>query len=73
MTTREQKLKVIRNWMSYFHLSLDDLDLDVDSLEALDDAQLDFLLEDVEEDRARHAAEGVVISPDFTEITGFQH
>lgn len=70
MTTRDDKLKTIKNWMSFFHLSWNDID--VESFDELDDAQLDALLETAEEDRARHATEGVLIKPDYSDAVEFE-
>ena len=63
--TRDEKLKVIHNWMRFFNLTADDID--VEDINTLDDAQLDVLLDDAEEDRMRHASEGIVIKKDWSD------
>jgi hypothetical protein len=68
MITREEKVKILNRWMAYFCLSFDDLDIvsPNDSLDKLEENQLDLLLENAEEDRARHIADGVPINEDWS-------
>ncbi len=70
---REQKLQVIRRWIEYVGLTEeelieeDTLDADAISLDDLDDCDLDYLIEQSQEDRARLVAEGCFIREDWTE------
>jgi hypothetical protein len=68
MSTREEKIQVLKRWMEYFCLSFDDLDFPhANAIEELEDDELQHLMDDAAEDRARHVAEGVFIREDWTE------
>lgn len=64
---KTQKIGTIQRWMGYFGLTFDDLGFDPEfaCLDDLDHDQLDELLMDAEEDRARQLTKGVWIEEDY--------
>ena len=69
-TTRTEKIAILKRWMAYTNLSLADLDIGLGSLDEMDysifEPDLDDLLEEAEEDRARLIADGCFIREDWT-------
>jgi hypothetical protein len=70
MTTREENIRTIKNWMEYFHfVELSDIDFETKAtrVEDLTDDELQQVMEFAEEDRSRHITNGVFIRDDWTE------
>lgn len=62
-----QKIGTVQRWMAHFGLTFDDLGFDPEftCLDDLDHDQLDELLMEAEEDRARQLTKGVWIEEDY--------
>ena len=64
--TKHEKIEIIRRWMEYCCITLDDLGL-VTPLERVTDIMIEHLLELAEEDRSRFICDGCFIKEDWTE------
>lgn len=68
MDNRDKNIEIIRNWMDFFNLNVEDLGFDdkfID-LNQLDDDAIDQLLDEAEEDRMRSMGNGEYISEDYS-------